>query len=130
MLINSPKRRISAALTGMGILFLAIAVFGWGIEYKLSLYDAPESFSTHIAQAKLLSQKERPITDSIVDSVQVASPLPQSSLFNPALLAAAFVFGLHLVEVLRSAAITVDGSRQQRCACSSFFSFRPPPVSA
>jgi hypothetical protein len=126
MRINSPNRRIPA-LTSMGIFFLAIAVFGWGIKYKLSLYDAPGSFSTHITQAKLLSQKERPVRDGVVDSAHAASPMLQSSFFYPALFAVALIFGLHLVAALHSATITVDDSRQQRCASSSFFSFRPPP---
>jgi hypothetical protein len=129
MRTNIPNRRISA-LTGMGILFLAFAVFGWGIKYKLSLYDAPGSLLAHIPHAKLLSQKERPVTDSVVDSVPAASPLPQSSIFNPAILAVGLMLALHLAVALRSVTIMVDDSRQQRSTNSSFFSFRPPPVSA
>jgi len=128
MRINSPNRRISA-LTGMGILFLAIAVFGWGVKYKLSLYDAPGSFSTHIVQAKLLSQKERPVRNSVVDA-HAATPLPQSSLFYPVILAAAFIFRVGYVAPLRSTTIMADDSRRQCGASLSFFSFRPPPVSA
>jgi len=129
MRTNLPNRRISAVM-GMGILFLAFAVFGWGIKYKLSLYGVPGSSSSNLPHAKLLSQKERPVTDSVVDSVPVASPLPQSSVFNPATLAIGLMLALLLAVALRSATITVDDSRQQRSANSSFFSFRPPPVSA
>lgn len=128
MRINSPNRRHIRGFTGVGILFLAIAVFGWGIKYKLSLYDAPGSVSTHIAQAKLLSQKERPFMGSAMDSAHVLPPpIPQPSVFYPVLLAVVLVCGLRFV---RTAKITVGDSRQQRCASSSFFSFRPPPVLA
>jgi hypothetical protein len=49
-----------AVLLPMGLLFLSMAVFGWGLQYKLSLYQGKDSI-THLAPvAKLLSQKERP----------------------------------------------------------------------
>lgn len=45
---------------GLSILLLALAVFGWGLHSKLSLYHlrAPASEVTPIA--KLLSERERP----------------------------------------------------------------------
>jgi len=129
MRIAIPNRRLSA-LTGMGILFLAFAVLGWGIKYKLSLYDAPGNFSSQTPHAKLLSQKERPVTDSVVDSVPAASPLPESLIFNLTILAVALMFGLHMAVALCSATIPVYESRQQRSAHATYFSFRPPPVSA
>ena len=129
MRINIPNRRVST-LAGLGILVLAIAVFGWGIKYKLSLYDAPGSFSTHVAQAKLLSQKERPVAHTVVDSARVASLLPRSSILYAAMWAATLIFALHLVVALRSATVTADGSLRQRFVHLSFFSFRPPPVTA
>lgn len=129
MRIIIPNRRLSA-LSGLGILLLAIAVFGWGIKYKLSLYDAPGSFSTHIAQAKLLSQRERPVTARTADSAHVSTPPFHLSSFHPTILATAIIFDLHLVVALRYATMAVASSRQQRCANSSFFSFRPPPISA
>src|SRR5450631_865996 len=59
MRLNFPNRRYFS-LTSIGILVLTIAVFGWGLQYKLSLYHQSASHSASIAQAKLLSQKERP----------------------------------------------------------------------
>jgi hypothetical protein len=115
---------------GLGILLLAIAVFGWGIKYKLSLYDAPGSFSTHIAQAKLLSQKERPVAHTAVDSARAASPQGYSSILGAAIWAATFIFTLQLAVALRCATLTADGLLRPRFAHSSFFSFRPPPITA
>jgi hypothetical protein len=115
---------------GLGILLLAIAVFGWGIKYKLSLYDAPGSFSTHIAQAKLLSQKERSVAPTAVDSARAASPLRYSSILYAAIWAATLIFTLHLAVALRCSTVTAGGSLRKRLAHSSFFSFRPPPVTA
>ncbi len=41
-------------------LGLAISVFTWGLQYKLSLYDPPHSTSREIPEAKLLSRNEQP----------------------------------------------------------------------
>jgi hypothetical protein len=38
---------------------LAISVFAWGLQYKLSLYDPPHSSSHEIPEAKLLSRNEQ-----------------------------------------------------------------------
>jgi hypothetical protein len=40
-------------------LCLALFVFAWGLQYKLSLYDPPHSESHSIPAAKLLSKNER-----------------------------------------------------------------------
>lgn len=41
---------------------LGLAVFFWGLHYKLSLYHSPVQAAHTSAAAKLLSQKERPDT--------------------------------------------------------------------
>lgn len=43
---------------GVSILLLALAVFGWGLHSKLSLYHLRASETTPIA--KLISERERP----------------------------------------------------------------------
>jgi hypothetical protein len=52
--------RESRLAIGVSILLLALAVFGWGLHSKLSLYH----LRTHTAEtaplAKLLSERERP----------------------------------------------------------------------
>jgi hypothetical protein len=47
-------------LLPLGLLMLSMAVFGWGLQYKLSLYKSKDSISHMAPEAKLLSQKERP----------------------------------------------------------------------
>jgi hypothetical protein len=106
---------------------LAFAVFGWGLQYKQSLYK-PDSVSNKIPHAKLLSPKERPVSSIRLDSVRPALPQPKLVIF-PAFLIAAIVLVSHLVMSLwlLNVAKGID-SRLQRRASSIYFSFRPPPV--
>ena len=44
---------------------LALGVFTWGLQYKLSLYDPPQAISHRMPEAKLLSPEERtPVVDN------------------------------------------------------------------
>ena len=45
---------------GVSILLLALAVFGWGLHSKLSLYHIRARTSETAPIAKLLSERERP----------------------------------------------------------------------
>ena len=45
---------------GVSILLLALAVFGWGLHSKLSLYKLRARASETLPVAKLLSERERP----------------------------------------------------------------------
>ena len=42
-------------------LGLALAVFTWGLQYKLSLYDPPQASTHQMPSAKLLSQEEQSV---------------------------------------------------------------------
>jgi hypothetical protein len=44
----------------LAFLGLGICVFGWGLGYKLSLYDQSQTPSHQIPNAKLLSRDEKP----------------------------------------------------------------------
>jgi hypothetical protein len=56
---SEPGSRRSHLAIGVSVLLLALAVFGWGLRSKLSLYHvARTSEATPIA--KLLSERERP----------------------------------------------------------------------
>jgi hypothetical protein len=50
----------SKGLRGLafGLVLLGGCVFGWGLRYKLSLYQPPHSLSKRMPEAKLLSGKE------------------------------------------------------------------------
>jgi len=113
----------------LGILFLAFAVFGWGLQYKLSLYDSPGSIAASTPHAKLLSQKERP---AVARDAALARPEifeGESQIYGLASLFFLISLVLHLVELLRSLGLPSDAVEQQlRIVASSFFSFRPPPA--
>ncbi len=55
---NSPRRTLLGLHLAVFAL-LAMAVFGWGLHYKLSLYHPAERTSIQGPVAKLLSQEER-----------------------------------------------------------------------
>jgi hypothetical protein len=58
------KRELNACegrfAIGVSILLLALAVFGWGLHSKLSLYHIRARASETTPIAKLLSERERP----------------------------------------------------------------------
>lgn len=53
------KSRRSVFLRILASLGLAICVFSWGLQYKLSLYDPPQAASHQIPSAKLISKNEQ-----------------------------------------------------------------------
>jgi hypothetical protein len=55
--LNGYKGRFTI---GVSILLLALAVFGWGLHSKLSLYHVRARTSETTPIAKLLSERERP----------------------------------------------------------------------
>jgi len=129
MRLAPPNRRFST-LAVMGVLALTIAVFGWGLQYKLSLYQHSANHSRSVSQAKLLSQKERPTaSNSLVSAGQLdlARPILVS---EPTFLVAAVLFSAFAAVFLWFRVDAVLGhSSHQRLAASIFFAFRPPPSS-
>jgi hypothetical protein len=114
----------------MGIVFLALAVFGWGVKYKLSLYDPPGSISTHMSHAKLLSQKERPISSNNSGLVRPSLLEAQPLISHPAFFIAAIVLVLRCTASIGMLSRAQDGNLyRRRCSFDSiYFSFRPPPA--
>lgn len=111
-------------------LGLAICVFTWGLQYKLSLYDAPNSASHQMPEAKLLSGNEQ--------SKSVDSPLVEGTKAPPAVVRALFldVFAAFLVAFAlaymamasrRTKEIVFPWRLSCRHRMTAFF-FRPPPV--
>jgi hypothetical protein len=128
MRINIQGRRpqVAAALVA---LFLAIAVFGWGLQYKLSLYDHPSDHPSSAPHAKLLSQKERPASSNAVGLIVPDTRQLQSSVLLLALLVWTISLGSYVTQFswMRSRAL-ISYSSQQRSAVSNYFAFRPPPT--
>jgi hypothetical protein len=56
------KSRQFGLFGSLAFLGLAFCVFAWGLEYKLSLYDPPQTSSHQIPKAKLLSRDEQSST--------------------------------------------------------------------
>ena len=56
------KSRLIKAVGTQAFLGLAICVFAWGLQYKLSLYNPPQAASHQIPTAKLLSRDEQSST--------------------------------------------------------------------
>lgn len=59
----------------LSILGLAIAVFAWGVHYKVSLYKHPPTAMHHGVSAKLLSDRERPVADISVEIERATTPV-------------------------------------------------------
>jgi hypothetical protein len=111
---------------------LALSVFTWGLQYKLSLYDPPDGASHGMPQAKLLSEAER---------VRVSeSPLLRDTRASAKVMCAVVVsacfFCLLAASPLKEHA---SGQRRReanrpwylgrRAGLNAFF-FRPPPTLA
>jgi hypothetical protein len=56
---SEPGSRGNHFVIGVSVLLLALAVFGWGLHSKLSLYHVRARASEATPIAKLLSQRER-----------------------------------------------------------------------
>ena len=108
---------------------LAFAVFAWGLQYKLSLYDPPQAVSHQIPEAKLLSKEEQ--------ASQSRSPLLESAKFAKLLemvISSIFLLISLALSLLHTPALVGkkwDSETPWRLRCfaslNAFF-FRPPPI--
>jgi hypothetical protein len=122
---NTRRKRRCAFLLSFGLLTLSMAVFGWGLQYKLSLYQAKSSIAHLTPEAKLLSQKER----SLVAQVQNIRPVEPPALpVFPALLMVTLAASLCNAAARYSRIGSVEKSRAPLPACVHAIFFRPPPV--
>ena len=124
--------RIRSGGLRLPVLFLGIGlcVFVWGLRYKLSLYDPPQSASHCIPSAKLLSRDELPETlEPIALRLNVGPAVVHlvlaSVLFRavPVVVPAPSRFGA----AWRLALLPSRGHILERTGLQSFF-FRPPPA--
>ncbi len=123
---NSLRNGRRAILLALGLLMLSAAVFGWGLEYKLSLYQGKDSISHQIPKAKLLSQKERPAMGQ-----QAVSVLPnelQASNLLPALTMVTVASGLFQAAARYVRTGSLERSRPPLPPCLQAIVLRPPPV--
>jgi hypothetical protein len=111
------------------VVGLAMSVFVWGLQYKLSLYFPAHSEYHQVPEAKLLSKNEQPTR---VDGLLVGStkPVSHTGLFR--------FYTLALFEwVLALPALSVPRRTKQEpkkpwlaamSASLDAFFFRPPPI--
>jgi hypothetical protein len=111
--------------SAMGIIFILLAVFGWGVQSKISLYDAPGG-NTLVPKAKLLSPKERlvPLQAVAVSAPELQTALPTLWAFVAIAFLALYAHGISH----QPGGSSNDRPHVERYFGSSFFSFRPPPA--
>ena len=110
------------------VLTLVAAVCFWGLHYKLSLYQSAAARSS-LPAAKLLSQKERPISSSDVGSLDPPFLQSLASAIHPTFLVVAIAFDSRLMVLVRmQTVVTEDDSRRQDRIHSRSFMSRPPPA--
>jgi hypothetical protein len=104
---------------------LAVAVFAWGLRYKLSLYKTATHTVYHVTDAKLLSNRERP-ADTVVQVERAVTPTVVAFcvLFT--------FFAGSLLELRRQSMWLLQRTRDPRLrpdprAMRRLFS-RPPPI--
>ena len=104
------------------VVLVVFAVFSWGVQYKLSLYDQPAKTVAASPQAKLLSQKERPI--AVHEAVTGNPSRPAQPVTLIGLIAAtAIVSAIGKLISTDTSNFVPSKSRPHL----SYFSFRPPP---
>jgi hypothetical protein len=115
----------SAFLLALSLLVLSAAVFGWGLQYKLSLYQGNKSISHQIPEAKLLSQKERPAVGQTLN----ASPTERPTFaLLPLFLVVTVSSGLFRANTRYVRTGSVERSRPPLPPCLQAIFLRPPPV--
>ena len=131
---SSTRRRLFSWLS-LAMIGLALAVFGWGIGYKVSLYYPPNSTAHLMPHAKLLSKNEQ-------DASKRETLTRRSNKSASDRDKAALAFTLLFVYTLSAAAfcnIPAVSQREREAsrrlylrhrASLSFFFFLPPPVLA
>ncbi len=119
---NASSNRRGAVLLPLGLLMLSMAVFGWGLQYKLSLYQGKGSITHQSPEAKLLSQKERPAAG------QPVTVRPAESPVFPALLMLVLAFVLHQISTLFVRSRSMCRAQTPPPPCLKAIFLRPPPV--
>ena len=108
------------------IIGLAVSVFVWGLQYKISLYFPPHQ----VPQAKLLSKNEQPtrVERIVAGATKLVGDTERIGFYALALSALGL---MHVVATSRNAALEHRTPwLVALLACLGAFLFRPPPVSA
>jgi hypothetical protein len=121
--------RVNFRRLSLAFLSLALCVFAWGLQYKLSLYDPPQATSHQVPQAKLLSKNEW--SPTAVDSRGIdmkISPQVLVQHFFSWIFCLSLTLGLERFMASRQKHFAMSRPwLARRPACLSAFFFRPPP---
>lgn len=121
----NPKRARTWNIFVLSVLALAIAVFAWGLKYKLSLYESATPPAHHVMVAKLLSNRERP-ADTVVQIERATTP------FLTILLTAFALFACFQINHQRQSRwalqCVINPQRRPIPQATRQIFFRPPPV--
>jgi hypothetical protein len=119
-------------LLGMlAYLGLAVCVFTWGLQYKLSLYDPPQAASHQIPQAKILSRNElsgtteSPLVVRTKTSTRVSYTVPGTVFFILLL-----PLGILNPQESGQRELGTNRVRHLRRGLFDIFFLRPPPILA
>lgn len=124
-----PTRR-TPLLYSFAFIALAISIFSWGLGYKLSLYDPPQSNSYQIPKAKLLSKNERAVAEQVALQSEKGAITSSAVLFSVGMGTPPSEVLLLMLRRPKPSHREFDSSRiwrSRRVGFDSFF-FRPPPL--
>ena len=110
-----------------GLMLLGTCVFAWGLKYKLSLYDPPQSISHHMPAARLLAGKEH-IAMPAMDGR--AATVPDTTLaLLPFALSFLALIGVGIRPGMGSRRLLLAPARRMtaRTALAAHFTRPPPP---
>lgn len=111
------------------LLGLALAVFGWNVAYKLSLYEQNTAHFHRVPSARMLSENERDTVKNPLLGGLSATPDSHAPLALFAC-AAFLLWSLCTADAAlwsRARTLQPASSALPRAALSAFF-FRPPPA--
>jgi hypothetical protein len=122
--------RLNLSRFSFAFFGLALAVFTWGLQYKLSLYDPPEAPSHTIPEAKILCEDEQAV---VADGVTIADTKIPADLILACGVLSLFLFA-HVPPIAaaeRRAEQDHELPRSVSCSAGmNAFFFRPPPALA
>ena len=130
------KRRGIVSSLNLAFIGLALAVFAWGTQYKISLYDPPQAASHQVPPAKLISEDRQTALSkswltpsSPTSNTRCCANAPFMEMCRDQFrlqfrgLPVTLALGPGELRALRL-------WKARRRAILSTFSFRPPPTSA